>query len=50
MRRLRILTILLALPLLAGIASAQAVLPEKGHEPGLRENIFGLGADFGAAC
>ena len=50
MRRSRILILLVALPLLAATASAQAVLPEKGHEPGLRENIFGLGADFGAAC
>lgn len=44
----KLLSILL-FPLIVCVASAQVVLPEKGREAGLRENVFGLGLFGGAA-
>jgi hypothetical protein len=32
-----------------GVAGAQVILPERGREPGLRENVFGLGLWGGPA-
>jgi hypothetical protein len=33
----------------AGVANGQAILPERGQERGLRENVFGLGVFGGPA-
>jgi hypothetical protein len=39
----RITAIILLLFVLGTAAQSQVILPEKGNEPGLRENVFGLG-------
>jgi len=45
----RFVTFLLLLVCFSATARAQAVLPEKGREGGVRENVFGLGLAGGAA-
>ena len=45
----RISLILALIALTAGSARTQVVLPEKGQEPGLHQNVFGLGLWGGAA-
>jgi len=49
MKRHHVVSVLLLAFLIVSLASAQVVLPEKGQEPGLRENVFGLGLWGGAA-
>lgn len=48
-RCIAVLLCVMIILLAAGSARAQAVLPERGREGGLRENVFGLGLAVGAA-
>lgn len=41
--------VVLSLVSMCSIANSQVVLPDRGIEPGLRENVFGLGLWGGAA-
>ncbi len=49
MKIFRTMTAMILLVALVQTAGAQVVMPEKGREPGLRENVFGLGLWAGAA-
>ncbi|HTS00133.1 MAG TPA: hypothetical protein VML00_10300 [Bacteroidota bacterium] len=49
MTRLRCAAALLVAALYALPARSQAVLPERGRDGGLRENVYGLGLSVGAA-
>ena len=49
MRAMQFLTSILLTALAVSTRRAQAVLPDRGREPGLRENVFGLGIFGGPA-
>ena len=49
MKTKRLLAVLLCVACAAASTRAQVVLPERGGERGVRENVFGLGLAVGAA-